>query len=221
MPKCYESRQMNIRQFIAKLNRHTEPFSVYNETKDVPTQTVGSIVTSGLWLAKCRLPENGSNADVRIIWEMNPKTNRFDMTPWHWKRRRFYFYELLMHELIHRHQGPAERRYRVRADDRETKESQEYYGTTTEIETHAHESALELKFWWPQLSFTDALREAKNFKHIRGSTPPTFTLYTTAFAECPTHPAVAHFKRKMRGFYRVIEQNMDFYASLKLESLVT
>lgn len=218
MPARYETQTMNIRHFITKLNGVMEPFNVFNEIKDNLIQKEGTITTEGLWLSKSRLPENGSGADVRIIWNLHPKTKRFQMSPYHWKRRRFYFYELLMHELIHRHQPETERVYRTRSEDRDTKEEQEYYGQTSEIETYAHESALELKIWWPHLSRRDAIAEAYQFTNQQ--TPPTYVLFMHAFEECPKHPAVAHFKRKVKAFYATIEKHQDFYDSLQLSSLV-
>lgn len=217
MPKIYETREMNVRSFLARLNKVTEPLNVFNELKEDPMEAEGTLSTSGLWNTAGELPENGSYADVRLIWHVHPKTKRVKMTPHKWNRHRFYFYQLLMHELMHRHQDDtSERVYRARSEDRETKESQTYYGATSEIEAHAHDAALELRAWWPAVPFRTAVSYAKE---VMNPTPSTYMLYQVAFMDCPSHPAMKHFKRKLRAWYDLLDKQADFYDALQLPSL--
>jgi hypothetical protein len=220
MPKAYVTRSMNIRQFLDKLNRVCEPYHVFNEIKDDPTLAIGEIIQTGIWVSADELPENGSAADARVIWNMHPDTKRFQWSNYYWNRKRFYFWQLMMHELIHRHQDTAPngdrdpRRYRVDAQDRDTKLEQEYLGNCDEIETHAHDAALELFVWWPQLTFRQAVAAAKE---IKGPTPPTMHTYTKTFS--PSHPALKHFKRKLRAWYDTLQKNAEFYQSLQLAKI--
>jgi hypothetical protein len=86
-----------------------------------------------------------------------------------------------------------------------------------EIQTHAHDAALELLVWWPKASYRQAVANAKQ---VTGPTPSTYMLYQAAFMECPGHPALKHFKRKMRAWYDHVTANADFYNSLQLVSIV-
>ena len=222
MPKHFEQRSCNIRHFIDNLNEVCEPFNVFNEIKDDPNQAVGTIITSGIWIADSELPENGSEADARVLWHMNPATKRFQWTRYHWNRRRFYFWQLMMHELIHRHQptsntGREPRVYRTDADTRELKEQQEYYGNYEEIETHAHDAALEFFVWWPDLTLRQCMAAAWD---VKAPTPPTFLLFMQAFLESPKHPAVAHFKRKLSAWFDMVHKNANFYSGLQLAKII-
>lgn len=220
LPKVYETRDMNIRGFIRRLNTACEPRKVFNEIKDDKAAAISDIIIEGLWVSPPDLPQNGSAADVRLIWNLHPKLKRFTMTPYHWRRRRFYFYQLLMHELIHRHQNALHpndgRVYRPRGvDDRDAQEKQKYLGTVDEIETHAHDTMVELVTWFPQLPYRKALSALLD---VKGPTPSTYAMYTKTFSK--DHPAFVHYKRKLDSWYDIVRKNLDFYESLELASLV-
>lgn len=217
LPKQFESRNMNFRQFIDKLNAVTDPLGIYNEIEYDASVKIGEFgAVSGLWIPKTELPENHSFADVRVLWHIHPKTKRIQWSTYFWNRRRFYFWQLVMHELIHRYQTSEKTRvHRVVATDRKEKEQQAYYGNYDEVETHAHDAALELFVWWRDEPFRQAVAQARL---IGGLTPPTVNTYDVFFPK--GHPARRHFCRKMRAWYDTIRKNAEFYESLGLVKLV-
>lgn len=220
MPRCYETREMNLKSFVAKLNRTTEQFNVYNEINDDYSIPVGEVTCSGLWLCEDELPENDSEADVRILWHAHPNTRRVSVTPVKWARRRYFFWELLMHELVHRHQDTDDdrvsRTYLPQSTDRKTKEDQSYYGDVDEIEAYAHDSALEFFTWWPDLSVKQALKKASA---VTGAVMPTACFYMSAFSEVPDHPAMRHFEKKLDTWMGEIRRYGNFYETLQLPKL--
>lgn len=222
MPKKYESSALNVLPFIKRLNAVTEPHRVFNEVVTDASLNPGQTAVSALWIPKYELPENGSRADVRIIWHLHPSTRRLSMSPLKWSRRRSYFWSRVGHEIVHRHQagfrspdGDA-RNYRTQADDRDVREDQQYLGNYDELEAHAYDAAFEMASWCPGATFTQAL---KSIYEIHGNTViPTYTTYIMAFP--PAHPAILPFQRKVRAWWEQIQKSPEFYARLALPRLI-
>jgi hypothetical protein len=220
IPVAYDGQAVSIKTFINRINRQTEPFGLFNEVHPDKEVSPGLIFNTGLWIDKTELPENNSRAAIRVLWHLNPKNKRIVLTQTEWTRRRYYFWQMVLHELIHCYQADGQPRvYRPRSTQRDTKEQQEYYGSTDEIETHSHAAATELFVWWGHLNYREAAFEAESYS---GRTVnPTMQLYANAFASTPVHPALAHFKRKTRQWYTVIKHDPDIYHTLALPNLVT
>jgi len=224
MPKRYAAgRQINLIPFLKRLNAVTEPYGLYNEVVEDATIQRDTVYMTGLWLAKKQLPENNSSADIRVLWHVAPRSRRLSISPMRWNRRRYFFWQIVMHELVHRYQyvygGPNAhvRVYKPRSTDRTIREQQDYYGQCDEIEAHAHDAAVELFTWWPHLSFRAAVREARA---VTGPVTPTLLIYKETFRDSPGHPAYKHFKRKMRSWYDCVRDHADFYQSLELPIIV-
>jgi hypothetical protein len=222
MPKMYETRQMNVSGFLNRLNKVTEPLGLYHERKDDAEMEPVGMVTSGLWLAKSELPQNNSSADLRLLWHVHPTVSRIQWTGAMWNRRRYFFWQMFMHELVHRYQfvhmgDRTPPTYRPRSDQRDTKEAREYYGNYDEIEAHSHSCAMELMTWWPGLSMRDAIHEAMTC--TSRMVTPTYCLYDQTFADTPKHPAVTHFKRKVKAWFELLQSQPDVYQMLGLPSL--
>jgi len=222
MPKKYHQQKLNLRPFIRRLNTVTEPFKVFNELQLDNAMPVGSVVASGLWLPKDDLPEDGSYADIRVIWHTHPKTRRVTLTPLKWDRRRFYYWQRIGHELVHRYQEASRppdaeaRTYRVAATARKEKEQQAYYGNYDELEAYAHDAALEMMLWYSAYSFHDAQKWMENWG-LAGAVVPTYNTYLAVFD--PSHPAVPAFKRKCHAWWDIMQKSKDFYAKLELPRL--
>lgn len=222
MPKAYETRCINMVPFIKRLNAVTEPHNVFNEIAYDSTLSLGQTVVSGIWLPKSDRPENGSNADVRILWHMHPKTRRLPLTPLKWDRRRSYFWSRLGHEVVHRHQdklrspdGDA-RNYRTQTEDRASREDQQYLGNYDELEAHAYDAAVELTSWCPGQSFASAVKVVTG---VTGNAViPTFNAYIDSFPV--GHPAILPFQRKVRAWWEQIQKCPEFYMKMALPRLL-
>lgn len=221
MPQRHEGHAINLAPFIQRLNTATEPLGIFNERKDDLEIPFGALVVSGLWLPQDELPENGSTADVRLLWHAHPTTQRIPMTQLKWNRRRFYFWLRVSHELVHRHQDARRdedagtRTYRVTADERDTKELQSYYANYDELEAYAHDTALEMVTWYPCATFHASIVGAGQ---TQGAVESTWNVFLSAFE--PSHPAVDAFKRKVRSWWDVMRQTPEFYSRLQLPRLV-
>jgi hypothetical protein len=220
LPSRYEGKPFGVRQFIKRLNHVSEPLNLFNEIENDKELAPGQLLNSAFWLAKAELPENDSRASIRMLWHVHPGTKRVEMMPVEWGRRRLFFWQNILHEMIHCYQEDHQPRvYRTRSTQRDIKEQQAYYGSTDEIEAHAHAAATELFVLWGHLSYRDACHEAQTYT---GRTiEPTIQHYLTAFADTPGHPALKHFKRKMRMWYQVIQADPEIYFTLELHHLVT
>lgn len=223
MPKQYHEQKLNLIPFIRRMNTYTEPYKVFNELQTDASMPIGSVVASGLWLPKKELPENGSRADVRVIWHAHPKTRRVTLTPLKWDRRRFYYWQRIGHELVHRYQEAGRppdaeaRTYHVEAVSRNQKEQQSYYGNYDELEAYAHDAALEMMSWYGAYSFHEAQKWMENWG-TAGAVVPTYNTYLAVFGS--SHPAVHAFKRKCRAWWDIMQKSKDFYTSLELPRLV-
>lgn len=224
MPACYETRKMNLGAFVKRLNTVTEQFNVVNEVLDDITIPKGSSAVSGIWYPEDLLPENGSDADIRIIWHPNPESHRIKITPTIWARRRYYFWERVAHELVHRYQdidrGPdtTARTFKVRtADDDKAAEQKQYFGDYDELEAYAHDAALELMTWWPGTTLKQAIGLANQVDE-NSVVWATYQNYLSTFEV--GHPARTHFRRKVKQWYHAMTQTEDFYTRLALPRLV-
>lgn len=220
MPRRYNEGRMNIRPFVARLNSATLPFNVVTDLLPDPTMKPELLVQSGMWLSADALPENGTDADVRVLWHTHPSTARLTLTPRLWARRRFYYFELLMHELIHRHQDQKDpdhdfRVYRPRTEDVKQIEEQKYYGSVDEIEAYAHNAAMEFATWWPDATLRQCMEMSFD---VKGPTPPSYITYYSIFET--GHPAYQHFMKKLKSWFAVVHANREFYQSLELAKIV-
>lgn len=223
-PDHYTTKRMNVRSFVRRLNAITEPFRIFNELERDVTTRPGTMQTTGLWLGKDELPENGSSADVRVIWHIHPSTRLLTVTPTDWQRYRFYFWQMVMHELVHRAQDVYRqpdidiKNFRPVATSRELKEQQKYYGNYDEIEAHSHDAAAEFLIWWSDLSYRDAVNAALDYT---GRTViPTYNFYASSF-DGTAHPAMRTFRRKCRAWYQELKKHPDFFATLNLPKLIS
>lgn len=223
MPARYEGRSFNLSSFIRRMNGLTEPLGVFNERADDLEMPKHTVVVSGLWLPKAELPENGSRADVRLLWHVHPSSNRISLSKTQWDRRRFYFWQRLAHELIHRHQDAHRgtdreaRTYSVRDTQRDIKMQQAYYGNYDELEAYAHDAALEFITWLPDMSFHQACDTvcALPDSHPVGA---AWTEYLSAFDR--THPAAVAFKRKTKAWWDTMRAAPSIYERLELPRLL-
>lgn len=222
MPRAYRTRAMNMNKFFARLNAVCEPFGVYNEVIEDKSVKENWMMNSGEWFAKSE--QKDRPCDVRIKWHVHPSQRLFHWTQHQWARRRFFFFEILMHELIHRHQdqsapGHAARVYRPVAEDKDLKEEQEYHGDLDEIETHAHMAVVEFITWWPGRTLAQSIRCAQSVTKT-SLAEPTYIRFMSTFADCPQHPAVRHYKRKVRAWWDIAHKNMEFYETLQLPNII-
>lgn len=223
LPSQYLARSMSLRHFLDRINEVTAPFGVFNELQPDMEIDPGMVVNTGLWIGEDELPENGSPADIRVMWHVHPATKRIRMSQAEWNRRRYYWWQMVMHEMVHRHQDVYRtkhqdiRTFRPRSTRRSVKVEQEYYGNYDEIESHAHDAAVEFYVWWQQHSLREAIHEALTYSGR--IVIPTYNAYMFAFAESPKHPAVKVFRRKLKAWYDVIRKNPEIYQLLELPKL--
>ena len=224
MPACYTTRKMNLGAFVKRLNTITGQFNVVNEVQDDITIPKGSSAVSGAWFPEDLLPENGSDADIRITWHPHPGNRRIKITPTIWARRRYYFWERVAHELVHRYQDidrpedSSARTFKVRtAEDDKAAEQKQYYGDYDELEAYAHDAALEMITWWPDKSLRESVKLASRLD-TEAVVWSTYHNYMTTFEI--GHPARAHFRRKVKQWHHAMTQTQDFYTKLALPRLV-
>lgn len=223
LPEKYTSKPVSLKHFVAKLNSVSTEHQIFNEIQDDKEMEPGEFITSGLWLGDSELPSNESHADIRLIWHVHPDTKRIEWTVPRWNRRRFYWWQMLMHELIHRYQciyrGEKETKQFVpQTTQRSLKESQFYLGDYDEIEAHAHNAALEFVTWFPGVTYRECVRKALTYSGRKLT--PTYLEYSTAFVDTPRHPAMAVFKRKTKAWMDILLKNPQDYACLQLPGLV-
>ena len=224
MPARYETCQMNLGAFVKRLNTVTETFNVVNEIADDASIPVGQSATSGAWYPEDLLPEQDSDADIRVVWHPNPSSHRIKITPTVWARRRYYFWERVAHELVHRYQDldrdsdSSSRRFKVRTSDIEQADEQKtYFSDYDELEAYAHDAALEMMTWWPGTTLKQAIGLANQIDPA-AKVWATYSNYLTTFEV--GHPARTHFRRKVKQWYHAMTQTTDFYTRLALPRLV-
>jgi hypothetical protein len=222
MPAQY-AEPFNLQSFLNRLNTHSHPLNIFNKIVPDDTMTKGHLRMSAEWLGYDELPEDGTNADIRILWHCHPNSRRVTITNAEWQRRRFYFYTLAMHELIHRYQDEtrdehaSSKKFSPSAPEPFIRREQEYYGDYDEIEAHSHNAATELTTWYPQLKFHDAVTECMQYSGR--SITPTYNMYFVAFLDNLHHPTFRTFKRKVRAWYEMIQFNREMYDIMQLPKL--
>jgi hypothetical protein len=100
----------------------------------------------------------------------------------------------VQHELIHKYQWlcrdpstHASRVYKVNS------KRQRYYGDYDEIETQAHDLAMEMKFYYPDLGVNDIIRDY----HYGDINLPTLNNYMKAFKGDTSHPVMKRMFKKL------------------------
>lgn len=223
MPLRYETRRMNVGAFTKRLNTITKKFGVLSEIEEDAEVPKGSSALSGAWYPEEMLPTNGSSTDVRLVWHPHPGCRRIKMSPSRWARARYYFWERLGHELVHRYQDldrapdSQVRTFKVKTTNpAAVKEQQTYFGDYDELEAYAHDSALELLTWWPDCVLKESVGCASR---VNGAIVwSTYHSYLSAFEV--GHPARTHFRRKVKQWYHAMQGAPEFYAKLGLAKLV-
>ncbi len=226
LPKQYENRSVNILSFLKRLNAMTELYGIHNRIKHDKDVHKGRLCFSAWWYPKSILPVANSNANIHIRWHTNPCGHRISWSKSEWNRRRFFFWQYVMHELLHRYQNELRYKYCGRksealkfapmASDSEQREMQEYLGDYDEIETYAFMTALEIYYWWPKYNVTEACDLALQYSGT--AITPTYMFFMVSFDK--TSPVVKIFKRKIRAWYDVMRKNPDFYDRLQLPQLI-
>lgn len=226
LPAAYENRAVNLQAFLNRLNTRTAAFGIFNRIKHDAEQEKGTVVNSAWWYDKSVLPVFGSSADVHILWHVHPDAHRVTWGKAGWKRRRFYYWQFIMHELIHRYQdvlrkkyhGPKANALQYAATSRahQEREVQVYLGDYDEVETYAFMTALEIFSWWPFMTVNEACVCAHQYtgRHVT----PTFNYYTVCFDKHA--PAVKTFKRKIRAWLSLMKEHHATYEMLRLPQLI-
>ena len=225
LPKRYTGNFLYFSSFIDRLNAVTVPLKVCNQIiKDEDgLLKPNELQMTAEWKPKSETTINRRSPDIYIQWHINSSTRRFPITKAGWKRRRFYFWAYLMHELAHRHQDTSRpvsigsKQFAPITDDKELWERQMYLGDFDEIEAYAHDVALEMIIWFPKMTYREAFKKMKMIN--RGLVRSTYPIFADAFEETPTHPAMLVLRKKIRAWYRLMNEQRDAYRILDLEPL--
>lgn len=212
VPECYALR-MSTGRLVNQINAVTLRHGIYTEVYTSTSITPGAMFTSGVWWdSKDR---ERPHCDIGLLFGTHPNARVVGSSQHLWRRRRMFFWQALMHELIHRHQGEEKgvRVYRSHAQDSELREEQQYLGNTDEIEAFSHDAAVEVHVHWPHLSLSQAFAKPLE-DHVRRST--TYAMYARSFKDDPEHPAMRHFLRKTRAWFDVVKSHAAYYDSLRL-----
>lgn len=224
MPAKY-AQPFNLLSFLERVNKHTLPLNVYNKIVLDPTMGKGNLRMTAEWLGYDELPEDGQKADVRILWHVHPHSRRVKISGAEWQRRRFYFYSLLMHELIHRYQDEtrpetaSSRKFSPSAPEPAIRKEQAYYGDYDEIEAHSHNAAIELLMWYPHLNYRNAVTEC--LQYSGRMITPTYNMFFVAFLDNLHHPTFRTFKNKVRSWYKMMQKTREMYDMIQLPKLTT
>jgi len=143
--------------------------------------------------------------NIELFLTYSPGGKRIKMTSELWKTLKFNLSQVLQHELIHREQCSymkvpkedwEEHSCKVYASKGKTDaeiEAQEYYGSTEEIEAHAHCIMMELKNFSPRTDPLKLLKKAKSLPRIKS---PTLKDYLYVFDFDMAHPAIKRLFKK-------------------------
>ena len=134
------------------------------------------------------------------------QSKRVRITPKIWKTLKFELSQVLQHELIHRQQCshiqvPKEdwedhacKVYASKASVPAKKMAQEYFGSTEEIEAHAHCIMMELEHYAPR---TDPYKFLRFPKKVQTRHSPTLKDYLETFDYDMKHPALRRLFKKI------------------------
>lgn len=227
LPPSYRAKPVNLQSFLNRLNRRTQEFSVVNLLFPDAEMAPGELFQSGEWNYKSELPKDGSMADVRIFWHVHPSSHRIQFTPSQWYYRRFRFWTMLQHELIHRYQDTLRTaRGGTQAATRIFKTSpnmpgarrdeQLYLCDFDEVEAYAHNTAWEFLTWFPHLSYKDAVTASMTCTE---DVKPTWNMYMECFGGDRQHPALRHYKRKVKAWYSTMLEYPQLQIALNLSAM--
>ena len=144
--------------------------------------------------------------NIEIVLTYAPGKKRILITKKIWKALRFDLSQVLQHELVHRRQCahikiPKEdwsdhncKVYASKAKIPAKKEAQEYFGSTEEIDAHAHCIMMELREWAPKTNPFNILRHPTK---LRAKQSPTLKEYLETFDYDMRHPALKRLFTKI------------------------
>jgi len=223
MPERYVEQSLYLAPFLARLNAVTVPLKVLNVLMNDATIVSHDVLLSAIWYPKSPTTITRRSSDIHLQWHVHPREHRCHITPTIWRRQRFYFWTFLQHELAHRHQSAdrdedtASLQFAPVTDNAAMRKQQAYLGDFDEVEAWAHDIALEMVIWFPTLNCREAYTEMRNFHRTRVTA--TYPIYAGVFSETPTHPAMQALHKKIRAWYRIMDQHRDTYKTLGLEPL--
>ena len=158
------------------------------------------IVVTGQYLP-WRIRQN-----IEIFLTYPVQSKRVQITQKMWKTLKFELSQVLQHELIHRQQCshiqvPKEdwedhacKVYASKASVPAKKMAQEYFGSTEEIEAHAHCIMMELEHYAPR---TDPYKFLRFPKKVQTRHSPTLKDYLETFDYDMKHPAIRRLFKKI------------------------
>jgi hypothetical protein len=144
--------------------------------------------------------------NIEVYLTYNSGAKRLPITKKIWKVLKFDLSQVLQHELIHRRQCrhievPKEdwadhtcKIYASKSAIPYMKVKQEYYGSTEEIEAHAHCIMMELKHFAPR---TDPIKMLRGAKKIPQKKSPTMKDYLETFDFDMKHPVIKRLFKKI------------------------
>ena len=216
----YGGQTMSITPFLNRLNEVTLPFKVINVlVEDTEVDASGLQLTAQWWPTRTKTRPR-RYVDIHLEWHVHPQGHRCEVSTADRQRRHFYFWSYLMHELAHRHQNnhrpdaASSQKFIPTADDEDLWDQQVYLGDFDEIEAYAHDIALEMIIWFPTLRYREAFAQMKKFNHELINA--TYPLFAFAFGETPKHPAMLLLRKKIQGWYRIMDTQRDIYRTLQL-----
>jgi hypothetical protein len=222
----YANKAFNLGSFVKRLNKLTDPFGIHHRIKTDEEVKSGQFMNTAWWYFKTSLPVAGSNHDIHIVWHVPTSGRRVALNKADCARRRFVFWQFIMHELIHRYQDELRKRYQGRSADvlqyaateeeAADRKMQEYLCSHDEVETYAFMTALEVHTWFPNTSLREAL--ATCYSHTGRKITPTFAFYRVMFDG--KHPAYRRFSRKVRVWLDEMKRYPEFYDKLALPQVI-
>ena len=220
----YRGQSMYLTPFLSRLNEVTTPFKVNNElVEDTTVDSTNLQLTAQWWPTRLKTRPR-RRIDIHIEWHVHPQGRSCGVHTSDWQSRHFYFWSYLMHELAHRHQNNhrsedvlSQKFIPTEGIGHDLWALQMYLGDFDEVEAYAHDVALEMVVWFPTLGYRAAFAQMKKFQHelINASYP----LFATAFDKTPKHPAMLLLRKKIQGWYRIMDTQRDIYQALQLGPL--
>jgi len=143
--------------------------------------------------------------NIEVYLTYGPGSKRVLITKDVWKQLRFDLSQTLQHELVHRMQCehikiPSEdwedhtcKVYSSNANIPAKRDVQEYYGSTEEIEAHAHCIMMELKYFAPR---TDSIKLLKRGRKVPKKKSPTLNDYLETYDNDTSHPVIKRLLKK-------------------------
>jgi hypothetical protein len=164
------------------LENALEPFGVVVDFDTCLERPHNHVKVYGYYIPKIDL--------ARIVLRSNVPLN-----PLSGKKLTEFLFEVnctAQHELIHKYQWL----HRDSDNHRPTNIDSHYLGNQDEIETQAHDAAMEIRFYYPDMNPRDVLRGYFTDPKI---SLPSVNGYMKVFKD-PSHPVVKQFLRKTYGW---------------------